>query len=443
MELFLEKLSLALAQQLPLPEKVACYGVAFSGGLDSSVLLTGLARLDHMPVRALHVNHGLHPDSNQWEDHCRSVAVSLGVDFESLRVSIKPRPGKSLEAQARAIRYQALESMLWPNELLLTAHHAEDQLETILLRLLRGSGVKGLRGIASLRRSGVHYVARPMLEVTRNEIHSQAKTWGIVYVDDPSNLDLRFDRNYLRSAIVPQLLSRWPGSPATVGRAARQMVDAQLILDEVAREEADNLDFLSRIPVKRILALPQPEQRNFVRYLLANLDLPLPNFRQLETLLQSLAVERPDAMTQVKWPGSEARIYRNHLYLFSPLPAPSGPDYVGLIAANKPWRGPEGTLVLEQVEGKGLPSSWANNGLTVGFRVGGERFRPAGAKHSRPLKKLLQDAGVVPWMRSRIPLLFQDEEIVAVGDLWLGNRIDKYLEEPSWRVCWTDHPLFL
>ena len=216
MKSFLEKLSLAL-EQFPLPEKAVCYGVAFSGGLDSSVLLTGLARLDHRPVRALHVNHGLHPESNQWEDHCRSVAVSLGIDFESLRVNIKPRLGKSLEAQARSIRYQALASMLQPGELLLTAHHAEDQLETILLRLLRGSGVKGLRGIASLRRLGAHYVARPMLDITQNEIHSQAKAWDIVYVDDPSNLDLRFDRNYLRSSIVPQLLSRWPGSPTTLG----------------------------------------------------------------------------------------------------------------------------------------------------------------------------------------------------------------------------------
>ena len=442
MKSFLEKLSLAL-EQFPLPEKAVCYGVAFSGGLDSSVLLTGLARLDHRPVRALHVNHGLHPESNQWEDHCRSVAVSLGIDFESLRVNIKPRPGKSLEAQARSIRYQALASMLQPGELLLTAHHAEDQLETILLRLLRGSGVKGLRGIASLRRLGAHYVARPMLDITQNEIHSQAKAWDIVYVDDPSNLDLRFDRNYLRSSIVPQLLSRWPGSPTTLGRAARQMVDAQLILDEVARKEADNLDCLSRVPVKRILALSQTKQRNLVRYVLANLNLPLPNSRQLEMLLRGLAVERPDAMTQVQWPGGEARIYRNHLYLFSPLPAPSGPDYTGLIAANKPWKGPEGTLVLEQVEGNGFPSSWANNGLRVGFRVGGERFKPAGSKHSRSLKKLLQDAGVVPWMRSRIPLLFRDEEIVAVGDLWLGDQMGEYLEEPSWGVCWTDHPLFL
>jgi len=442
MKSFLEKLSSALAQ-LPLPEKVVCYGIAFSGGLDSSVLLAGLARLDHRPVRALHVNHGLHPKSNQWEDHCRSVAVSLGVDFESLRVNIKPRPGESLEAQARSIRYQALASMLQPSELLLTAHHAEDQLETILLRLLRGSGVKGLRGIASLRCLGAHYVARPMLKITQNEIRSQAKAWDVVYVDDPSNLDLRFDRNYLRSSIVPQLLSRWPGSQATLGRAARQMVDAQLILDEVAKEEADNLGCLSRIPVKRILALSQTKQRNLVRYVLADLNLPLPNSRQLEMLLQGLAVERPDAMTQVQWPGGEARIYRNHLYLFSPLPAPSGPGYTGLIAANKPWKGPEGTLVLEQAEGRGLPSSWANNGFTVGFRVGGERFRPAGTKHSRSLKKLLQDAGVVPWMRSRIPLLFRDEEIVAVGDLWLGDQIGEYLEEPSWRVRWADHPLFL
>ncbi|MEE3197579.1 MAG: tRNA lysidine(34) synthetase TilS [Pseudomonadota bacterium] len=442
MKSFLEKLSLALAQ-LPLPEKAVCYGVAFSGGLDSSVLLAGLARLDHRPVRALHVNHGLCPESNQWEDHCRSVSVSLGIDFESLRVNIKPRPGRSLEAQARSIRYQALASMLQPSELLLTAHHVGDQLETVLLRLLRGSGVKGLRGIASLRRLGPHYVARPMLEITQSEIRSQAEAWGVVYVDDPSNLDLRFDRNYLRSSIVPQLLSRWPGSPATLGRAARQMVDAQLILDEVAKEEADNLDFLFRIPVKRILALPQTKQRNLVRYVLANLNLPLPNSRQLEMLLQGLAVERPDAMTQVQWPGGEARIYRNHLYLFSPLPAPSGPDYTGLIAANKPWKGPEGTLALERVEGKGLPSSWVNNGFTVSFRAGGERFRPAGARHSRSLKKLLQDAGVVPWMRSRIPLLFRDEEIVAVGDLWLGDQIGEYLEEPSWGVRWTDHPLFL
>ena len=442
MESFLEKLSMALVR-VPLRREVVCYAVAFSGGLDSSALLTGLVRLGDRPVRALHVNHGLHPDSRQWEAHCCTVAASLGAGFQSLRADIESRTGESLEALARGVRYRALASMLRPGELLLTAHHAEDQLETILLGLLRGSGVKGLRGIAEFRRLGAHYLARPLLTMNRDEIPRQAEAWGINWLEDPSNLDCRFDRNYLRSEVVPRLISRWPSGATTVGRAARQMVDAQGILEGVAKEDASNIDLASRITLKTILALPLPRQRNLMRYVIAGLGLPLPNSRQLEVLLASLGAERPDALTQVQWPGGEGRVYRDHLYLFSPLVPPSKPDYTGLVTTHKSWKGPEGTLALEQAKGKGLPTSWANDGLTVGFRAGGERFKPAGARHSRPLKKLFQDAGVVPWMRSRIPLLFREEEIVAVGDFWLGDQVNRHSGEPSWRVCWTDHPLFL
>lgn len=437
MERLLDSLGRNLAE---LPGSRRKFAVAFSGGLDSTVLLAAICRLTPRPeVRALHVDHGLHPNSKDWERHCRAAAASLGAGYGSLRCPVEPAPGESVEAQARAVRYLALEELLAPGEVLLTAHHADDQLETVMLRLLRGTGVRGLRGIAPLKRFGAGFLARPLLGVSRAELLAAAMDLGLDWIEDPSNRDTRFDRNYIRAELIPRLTERWPAAARTVGRAASQMAEAQQILDEAALADAPGDP--DRIDCAVLRDLSPIRRRNVLRHSVARLGLPMPDTRQMKELIRALDVRRRDAGPRVQWPGGEARIYRDRLYVLEPLPAASPPGYTGKVSLARPWSGPEGRIRLVSGSGQGLPANWAEEGFSVRFRQGGERFRPMGRPHSRPLKKWLQEAGVPPWLRARIPLLYREDALVAVGDLWIadaaaesaGNRI-------RWQVQWTDHP---
>ena len=474
MKQLLDSLGRSLAE---LPGSPREYAVAFSGGLDSTVLLAAMCRLTPRPqVRAMHVDHVLHPDSKRWERHCKAVAAALGVDFESRRCPVEPTPGESLEAQARQVRYGALADLVAPGEVLLTAHHADDQLETLLMRLLRGTGVKGLRGIAALQPFGAGFMARPLLAMARAEILAAGRAWELEWLEDPSNRDTRFDRNYLRAELLPRIAERWPAAARTVGRAATQMAEAQQILDEVAWADArqileldeaapararKNPDGAGREDARQILDeggrveatggpgrldcsalcdLSPARRRNLLRHSIVRLGLPAPDARQMETLLEALEVRRRDARTCVQWPGGEARIYRDRLYLLEPLPAASPAGYAGEVSLARPWSGPEGRLRLVSAPGPGLPGSWAEEGFAVRFREGGERFRPLGRQHSRPLKKWLQEAGVAPWLRARIPLLYREDALVAVGDLWVSAAAGgDGAGQPQWRVQWTDH----
>ena len=440
MERLLDSLGERLAELRGPARKIA---VAFSGGLDSTVLLAAVCRLTPRPVvRALHVDHGLHPDSKEWEGHCRAAAASLGVGYGSLRRPVEPVPGESLEAQARAVRYRALEKLLAPGELLLTAHHADDQLETLILRLLRGTGVRGLRGVAPLQPFGAGFLARPLLGVSRAEILAAARDWGLDWIEDPSNRDTRFDRNYVRAELIPRITGRWPAAARTVGRAASQMAEAQQILDEVALADAPGEP--DRIDCTLLRDLSPVRRRNVLRHAMVRLGLPMPDTRQMDELLRALEVRRPDARPRVRWPGAEGRIYRDRLYLLEPLPAASPQGYSGEVSLARPWSGPEGKLRLVSGAGRGLPEIWVEKGFRVSFRTGGERFRPMGRAHSRPLKKWLQEAGVPPWLRARIPLLYREDALVAVGDLWVAHaaadRADKADSRTRWQVQWTDHP---
>jgi tRNA(Ile)-lysidine synthase len=371
MEPFLQKLEHALVQ-FPEVRSGSSLVVAFSGGLDSTVLLAALTRLERFPrVRAVHIDHGLHPESEHWAVHCGRIAAQLDVAFLSRRVTVNRASRQGLEASAREVRYATLAEVMKPGELLLTAHHRDDQLETVLLRLLRGSGVKGLRGISPYLPFGPGFLGRPLLEMTREEIQDSANRWGLSWLEDPSNPDPRFDRNYLRHEVVPLLLKRWPGAGVTIGRAAQRMADAQEILDSVAVADATAVETPGRISQAYLRDLPSTRRANLLRYLIGESGLAIPTAGQLKQLLAAIDVTRPDAQTQVRWPGGEARVYRGQLYLFEPLEPRSEPEYEGRLDLSTPWQGPEGRLELSRFDGAGLTQNWVERGFTVRFRSGG------------------------------------------------------------------------
>lgn len=415
--------------------------VALSGGLDSSVLLHALARLRPVSgLRAVYIDHGLHADAARWGEHCAALCAGLGVAFSSCRVTVLPA-GEGLEAAARQARYQALLAGLRPGEMLVTAHHRDDQVETLLLNLLRGSGPAGLGGIASDGWRGEVRLLRPLLALPRTALREYAHAAGIHWIEDPANSDPRLDRNFLRLQLLPLLGSRWPAAAGSMARSAQLCAEAAQLLEDLAAGDARRVSRRGRVQVALLAQLPEPHQRNLLRYLCRRETGSTPPQRRLRAGLAQLLQAGADRRPLLAWPGGELRRFRGSLYIQPPL-APVAP-----LAAELPVRagahldcGGIGRIGLARAGSGGLAPRRVGTLLTVRLRRGGERLRPAGEGHHRELKKLLQERGVVPWMRDRIPLLYADGELVAVAGLWIAHEFVAVAGEPGLRVRWDQHP---
>ena len=417
--------------------------VAYSGGVDSHVLLHLLVKhrqqLAGRALAAVYVDHGLQSASTEWAEHCRQVCRELGVQLICLSVDAQAAAGESPEAAARRARYSALEGLVGEGDALLVAHHRDDQAETLLLQLLRGAGPRGLAAMPASAPLGKGRLLRPLLELERVQILDYARAHGLCWVDDPSNADKDLDRNYLRHEILPSLKSRWPGMSRTLARSARRCAESSALNDELA--ENDLLPIISKrcLSVPDLALLTAPRQRNALRYWLRSLDLPSPSEAQLERVLSDVIATPRDRQPCVQWPGAQMRRYRDGLYAMAPLP-PFDPTRVWS------WSPPSvpllipgvGRLELRRVQGRGLRCDVLRQGaLTVRFRQSGERFRPRGRRHTQALKKLMQEAGIPPWERQRLPLLYVDEELVTVAGLAEGARFVAPPEEQGWVLVWT------
>ena len=284
-EILLQKLA-ALSRGAGQPKR---YVVAFSGGLDSTVLLHALAADPgnrEIPIVAVHVDHGLHEDSSDWSAHCGAVAVSLGVKFISKRVLVDDESGHGPEAAARDARYRVLESLLGHDDWLLSAHHQDDQAETLLLNLVRGSGPAGLAGIAEIRSFAAGWLVRPLLPFAQNDLRNYAALHELSWIDDPSNDDQQFDRNFLRHEIMPRLESRWPEAARRLQRSSRLASDAASLLDELAAIDAATLgDRPDRLQIDGLSALPVRRQRNVLRYAIRQLGLATPSAAHVQKVI--------------------------------------------------------------------------------------------------------------------------------------------------------------
>jgi len=412
--------------------------VAFSGGVDSTVLLHVLKRVrPGAAITAVHFDHGLHPDSAAWSRHCRAAAELLRVDFIERRLALDSATGASVEALAREARYAALGSLAGPGDVVLTAHHADDQLETVLLRILRGTGVRGLAAIHGDSTCGGGRLVRPLLDLTRAEIEAEARRRGLDWLEDPSNQDTRFDRNFLRRECLPRLRERWPAAGLMANRLARQMTEAESLLDELAAGDLAACDDPGRISLALLEPLSDARRNNVLRHALARVALPMPGAAQLAELGRALEARR-DAATLVRWPGVEARVYRQTLYLLPPR-RPAG-AMQGRVDTGGACQVAEGELSLVPADSYGIPDRWARQGLRVSLREGGERFRPRGHRRHKALKQWFQEQGIVPWMRARVPLIYADDRLVAIGDLELADELPQAQNDaPFWRPRWTGH----
>ncbi|MCG6658350.1 tRNA lysidine(34) synthetase TilS [Halomonas campisalis] len=407
----------ALAQTPP----GRCVWVAFSGGLDSTLLLTLAAeacRRHPRPLHALHVHHGLQAAAADFEAHCRRVASRLGVPLFVERVAVELAAGQGLEGAAREARYAAFARRVAPGETLWLAQHRNDQAETFLLAALRGSGVRGLAGMPLTRAWQARHLARPLLGVSRAELEAAAARQGLVWVDDPSNADEALDRNFLRRRVLPLLETRWPHAGEALASAATLCGDADTLLAELADQDLDRLGGeVGRLPADRLGELSLARQRLLVRRCCARLGLPLPPRARLETLLAQLAAP-PDAQVRVAWPGAEARVWRRRLYLLSP-PPPLPDEWDGGWSGRAPLATPAGQVAISLVPERERVDPPR---LRVTRRRGGEQLRLPG-RGRRDLKRLLQEAGVPPWERERLLVVWEGDTVVAAlapaGGTWL------------------------
>jgi tRNA(Ile)-lysidine synthase len=415
--------------------------VACSGGLDSTVLLHALAVLargSRIPVRVLHVDHGLQAGSGDWARACAEECAQLGVECSILRLALAPDRGESIEAAARAARYAALAEALGDGERLHVAQHADDQLETVLIQLLRGAGLPGLAAMPARAAFGPGLMLRPLLGFAREELARWARAEGLRWRDDPMNADLRFDRAWLRARVLPALRERWPAAAATVARSAGHASEAARLLDDLARADAAGMLDQGRLSVAGLAALPRERQANVLRWWLRSEGLRPPSTARLSRGLADLLGAREDGAPRIAWDGGEVRRYRGRLYAQAALTARLA---MPARVADADWELGDGLGCLQLVAGRdgGLCAALAAE-ANLRFRAGGESLRPHPERPRKRLKDLCQEAGIVPWMRDRLPLVYVGERLAAVGDLWIDADFAAGAGDPALRPVWTGRP---
>lgn len=414
------------------PEGGLC--VAFSGGPDSTALLHALAALPvarARGLRALHVDHGLHAQSGAWAAHCLRFCATLSIGCEVLPVRVDRTTGTGLEAAARNVRYAALGDALHAGEWLLLGHHRDDQVETVLLKLLRGAGPEGLGGMRAVRPLGRGQLWRPLLALPRASLHGYIAAHGLACIDDPSNADRSLARNRLRHDILPQLAQTWPHAvdsilhSAALSRAAADTLQTQWLaaLETLRDPRTGSLDATGW------LALDAAVREPLLDHWLHAQGLSAPTAaqrRQIERQCHARAGQQPC----IRWPGTALHIWRGRLWARRP-PAPARDA-----AWEHAWHGetvelPDGgTLALDPPGTLRIP-------LQIRLRRGGERIKPDGDAHTRELRELFQRAGMPPWQRGSCPLVYAGDELVAVADRWLSARAVAMFDAAGSRPRWT------
>jgi tRNA(Ile)-lysidine synthase len=393
--------------------------LALSGGVDSVVLLHVLQALRNQhafELQAVHVHHGLSAHADAWADFCAQLCASHGLELTVHRVQIARDDAAGVEGAARRERQGVFAAL--DTDALLTAHHQNDQAETLLLQLLRGAGPKGLAAMGELQHrrgwSAPHW--RPLLGVTRADLLVYARAHQLAWVEDDSNLDVRFRRNALRQTVLPLLNTHFPGADATLARAAGLQAEAAGLLDDLARLDAAAAISSERLDCASLNALSMPRARNLLRYFIEQHGHPLPNARQLNEALQQLRDARNDARVCVSLGRDDLWRYRGGAYLVARGAAFAEPVlWQGETALPVPAAGVE--ICLDAGVGAGLKRSVLEAGVvTLGVRQGGERLRLHPGGPHRSLKNLLQERAIPPWQRDHLPLLWCNGQL-----LWAAN----------------------
>ena len=420
--------------------------IGLSGGLDSSLLLTLCRNLRErgdllLPLRAIHVDHGIHAESQDWRRHCESLCAELGVELTCFEAELADSPGGEVsEEAARHARYAYFEQALAPGECLLLAHHLDDQLETLLLRLLRGAGVEGLAGMPLTRELGDGLLLRPLLDFPRAKLELAADTLGLKYVADPSNADTQYDRNLLRNSVLPLLEGRWPQYRQSCAKSLQLMAES----DELNKALADldiqacRVGSTGRLNLHCVAEYTAARRRNLLRRWLRELGLPTAGWNLLDRLEREV-IANPGHPAH--WKHGDFTVYRER----GDLVAVRNIDYDRCVNASHLWSPSEQHRIELPGNGsievtfasKSVMEDFASDNNTpqflVAYRQGGESIKLPG-RVNKSLKKWLNESHVAPWLRDRLPLLFLDGELVWVAELGPSETFASRIAETTVRL---------
>ncbi|MBD1389337.1 tRNA lysidine(34) synthetase TilS [Neiella sp. HB171785] len=418
---------------------VAHFIVAYSGGIDSQVLLHGcsLYQQQHPAIElsACHIHHGLSANADSWLQHCQASCQQLAIPFIHERVQLVRGSRQSLEAVARDARYRVLETLVdHPSCAVLTGHHQDDQVETLFLSLKRGSGLDGLSAMPSLMPFARGWLARPMLQLSRAELQQYANEQQLSWIEDESNQDDRFDRNFIRNQLLPLCQQRWPSFNQTASRSVSLLAQDRAVLEEITAQDYQSCVTANGLSISALKSLSNARRERVMRHWLRQRCVPLWSYRQQQQAWQSVALAQQDAQPQLSWAGWQLRRYRDDLVLLDGNIA-SYPQQLTW-QWPQPLSLPNGTLSAQPSDTAARRLKGPLDGQPVSIRFGQlkQRVRPAMRQGSRELKKVWQEMAVPPWLRQQIPLLFYGEECVAAIGYWVAQGYECQPGESGWHI---------
>ena len=413
--------------------QVTCH-IAFSGGLDSHVLLHAMCQLRDSAkfkgeIKALHVHHGLSNNADDWATHCGEICAAYQVPLEIEKISVE-KAGQGVENAARNARLAVFQKQLCAEELLLTAHHLDDQMETMLFRMLRGTGLRGLSGVSARRPLGKGYMLKPLLGFARNELVTYANQHELKWIEDESNQLVDFDRNYLRKEIMPLLAFRWPGYRKNWQRLSQLAKEGEVLQKVLGMQDlAVVQEGIHRLSISALKGFIPERQRNIVRCWFLSFEerhnIPAPDYYVVKRIFEELIPAAEDAVPLVTWEKAgvkvEIRRFASSIYLVLAQNSVFEPSKL-MWDTTAPMDLPDhlGTLSLIESNEQGVEIQQGEI-LEIAFKQGGETVKPAGRK-TRSLMKTLQDYHVPPWLRDKTPLILHDNELIAVADLFVCDQ---------------------
>lgn len=408
--------------------------VGFSGGLDSSVLLHVLSRDKELrsKILAIHVNHTISNNADIWQEHCLKVCKELQIDLKIVKVNLNCRA--NIEEQARNARYQAFSQALSVNDCLLLAHHQNDQAETVLFNILRGSGVNGISGIPKQRKLGQGYVLRPLLDYKRSELLAYAKLHNLHWIEDESNADLNFSRNYLRREVIPLILTKWPSAIDNIHTCANNLTSARAnLLDLALLDCPDLFSIPNELNLEGVTNLKQDRLINVLRTWFDYNHVLSPNAQMYVRIINEVINAGTDKIPKFCFGTFVLRRYKDSLYLVTEnivkpfsLHWKNFPDPLYL---------EDGKVIYAQEDKNGVAITAPNN-LWIRTRQGGELIKYNG--QTKKLKKLLQELRVLPWQREQLPLLFENNILQAVIGLVCADNYQDDNEAIKYKFKMSD-----
>lgn len=412
--------------------------VAYSGGVDSTALLH-LAKIycdrSGNPLSAIYINHGLSPNAVAWQEHCQAQCARLDVDFIAASVQVT-QEGQGLEAAARTVRYEKLAELTDENSLILLGQHADDQIETFFLQLMRGAGVDGLSAMPVYKKdSHDRQYLRPLLGISREEIEQFANAQSLQWIEDESNADDRFDRNYLRNQVLPLIKRRWPQSQSTITRSIGHIAQhSDLMESQVDKMLLSMLDG-ERLNLEQLLKCESAWHKILLKHWFKKLAVPQPSSAQLQQLLSQSVDARIDSTPVVKWENVEARVYDKQLYLLE--------AWSDVKITPQSVRYGQKLSLEEQRQGLGEISIIGDLDTSIDFEIQfegfGRKFKPPGASFSKPLSQWFKIWKVPPWLRGLVPLVCVGENIISVGNAINHSTSVQRILQDNVKVTWRHH----